>query len=140
MIARTHIVSFPAASPGNWHMIGRMMMNCVVVKRDPRPRKRKRPDKSTDGKYGSSLPIILHLNIESPSARKIWVFSQLVTRLKALVIFRQETHCTNTYQLMMPHFALASMISSKKQDLTTFVHEKLSWARTDRSPEGSESA
>ena len=83
------------------------------------------------------MPIILHLNIECLSARKICIVSQLSTRYKALVILLQEMHCTSADLLLIPHFILASLVSSTKHALDTFVHEKLSWALTDQYPEES---
>ena len=70
------------------------------------------------------------------SARKICIVSQLATRYKGLVILLQETHCTNTDQLVIPHFTLAGLVSSKRHGQTTFAHEKLNWALTNQSPEG----
>ena len=80
------------------------------------------------------MPISLDLNIESLSPRKICVVSQLATRYSTLVILLQEIHCTNAEQLLISHFALAGLVSSKKYGLAAFVYEKLSWALTDRSP------
>ena len=46
-------------------------------------------------------------------------------------------NCTNADQVMIPHISLAGLVSSKKHNLATFVHEKLRSAPTERSSEGS---
>ena len=102
------------------------------------PPERKRLCKSTDGKCGLSVPMILHVNIENLSAKKACVINQLATRYEAVIIFLQETYCTNSNQLVVPHFKLADVVSSKNHGLAMFVHKMQSWALTDRSPEGSE--
>ena len=71
------------------------------------------------------MPIILHLNTKGLSARKICVVSQLATRHKTLMILLQESHYTNADQLVIPHFTLAGLLSSKKLGLAAFVSEKL---------------
>ena len=95
---------------------------------------RKRPGKSTNGRCGPSVPIFLHLNIESVSARKICVVSRLATRYKTLAILLQEIHGTNADQLEISHFMPAGLVSSKNLDLAAFVRENLSWAVTNRFP------
>ena len=93
---------------------------------DIKGRKQKRFYKSTNAKYGSFVPIKLHLNIEGLSANKICVFSRLATRHKGFVILLQETHCTNADQLVslhllhftnLPNFTLAGWVSSRKHGL-----------------------
>ena len=85
---------------------------------DPRLLRRKKLDKSTYVRPGPFMPIILRLNIESQSANKIYVISQLATRHKAL----QETHCINLDQLVILAiwiFTLAGWVLSRKHG---FVH------------------
>ena len=84
------------------------------------------------------VPIILHLNVEGLSAKKICVISQLAARHKALVILLQETHCTNADQLVITHFTVTGWVSSRKPGLATFVHEKLSWTLVNQFSEKSE--
>ena len=59
---------------------------------------------------------------------------RLAHKIKALVIFLQETHCTCFDKLVIPIFALAGSIPSRKHGLATFVHESLSWTLAGRSP------
>ena len=118
-----------------------MLMNLGCFRGDEkidlRLQKRKRLDKSTNAKYVLFVPIILHLNVEGLSTNNICVISQLATTQKVPVIFLHEIHCTNAYQLVIPHFALAGWVSSRKHELATFVHEKLSWTLADQSEERS---
>ena len=129
----SHIMNLQAASPGNWHMTNQMMMNARCFRggerMDPWPRKRKRKRfrKSTESRCEPSVPVLLHLNVEGLTARKICVVSQLATRCKALVIIIQETHCSNADQQVISHFTLVGLVSSRKHGLATFVHEMLSW-------------
>ena len=106
---------------------------------DPRLRKqkRKKPGGLTDGRCGPSVSIVLHLSVEGLSARKICVVSQLATKYKALVIFLEEAHGAKANRLVIPLFSLSGLVSSKKHGLATLVYEKLCWALTDLSPEGS---
>ena len=66
------------------------------------------------------------------------MINQLVTKHKVLVVFLQETHCTNADQLALPNFTLAGSVSSRKHGLATFVHKKLNWTLADQSSDGSE--
>ena len=103
---------------------------------DPRPRKH-RGVKLKDAACGLPMPTTLQLNVEGLHASKICVIRQLAERHKALVILLQETHCTNTDQLVIPHFTLAGAVLSRKHGLATFVHEKLKWTLADQSCSGS---
>ena len=108
---------------------------------DPRLQKQNRLDKSTNAskvhKCGPFVLMILYLNVEALSTNKICFISQSATRHKALVILLQETHCTNAHQVVIPHFTLAAWVLSRKPNLATFVHEKLSWTLADQSSERS---
>ena len=75
-----------------WVLPGRKKIN-------PWLRKRKRLDKSINARCGPFVLINISLNVEGLSANKICVISQLATRHKALIIFLQETNCTNANQL-----------------------------------------
>ena len=138
-----HIVGLHAARPGKWHVTSQMMINSWCFRGGkkivpwPKKRKRKRLGKCTDARCGPSVHIILHLNIESPSVQKICIVILLAIRFKTHVILLQETRCTNGYQLVTTRFAQDGLVSSRKHGLATLVHKKLSWALTNRSPEGS---
>ena len=78
-------------------------------------------------------PSILQLNIEGLTASKMNVLGHLATKLGALSILLQETHCTSTEKLVIPHFQLAGSSLSRKHGLASFVHERLNWTLFDLS-------
>ena len=83
------------------------------------------------------MPVMLRLKIKGLRERKICVVSQLTTRYKALVNLLQYTNCANADQLGdTTPFTLVGLISSRKHGLAALVHEKPTWALTDRSLEG----
>ena len=83
-------------------------------------------------------PAVLQLNIEGTTVSKISVVKHLAHKTKSLIIFFQETHCTCVDKLVIPNFALAGLIPSRKNTLATFFHESLSWTLASQSPEDSE--
>ena len=83
-------------------------------------------------------PAVLQLNTEGTTASKISMVENLAHKTKALVIHLQETHCTCVDKLVIPNFALAGSIPSRKHSLAPFVHESLSWTLAGQSPEDSE--
>ena len=83
-------------------------------------------------------PSILQLNIEGLTAGKMNVLHHLATRLEALVILLQETHCTSAEKLVLSNYKLAESSLSRKHGLATFVHKRLQWSLHDQSPMTSE--
>ena len=83
-------------------------------------------------------PTILQLNIEGLTASKMNVLHHLAMQSEALVILLQETHCTDTEKLVLPHYQLAGSSLSRKHGLATFVHERLRYTLLDQSPPTSE--
>ena len=83
-------------------------------------------------------PAELQLNIEGTTVSKMGVVEDLVHKTNALVILLQETHCTGVDKLVIPNFALAGSIPSRKHSLAIFVYESLFWTLAQRSPGDSE--
>ncbi|KAJ8387233.1 hypothetical protein AAFF_G00159520 [Aldrovandia affinis] len=71
----------------------------------------------------TDLPLILQLNTEGLTTSKISVIEQLAYTFKALIILLQETHCVSADKLVLPNFALAGSILSRKHGLATFIHK-----------------
>ena len=69
---------------------------------------------------------VLQLNSEETTASNIGVVEHLAHKIKALVLLHQVTHCTGVDKLVIPNFALAGSIPSRKHSLATFVHDSLS--------------
>ena len=78
---------------------------------------------------------MLQLNIEGTTASKIGMVQRLANMTKALVILLQEMYCTCVDKLVIPNYALAGSISSRKHSLATIVHESLSRTLASGSPE-----
>ena len=78
-----------------------------------------------------SRPIILQLNIEDLTASKMNVLHHFAMQSEALVIFLQETHCTDAEKLVLPNYQLAGSSLSRKHGLATFVHERLRYTLLD---------
>ena len=55
------------------------------------------------------------------------------SKTKTLILLLQETRCTCVDKLVIPNFALAGSILSRKHSLDTFVHESLSWTQAGQS-------
>jgi len=50
---------------------------------------------------------------------------QVACKNKAFIIVLQETHCTTADKLVISNFSQAGSVLIRKQDLATFVHERL---------------
>ena len=83
-------------------------------------------------------PAVLQLNIKGLIASKMNVLHHLAVQYEALVILLQEIHCTCAYKLTIPGFAPAGSSLRRKDDLATFVHDRLKWTLVDQSPTTSE--
>ena len=61
------------------------------------------------------------------------ILHHLSMQSEALFILLQETHCTDAEKLVLPNYQLAGSSLSRKQGLTTFVHEWLRYMLLDQS-------
>ena len=81
---------------------------------------------------------ILQLNIKGLTASKINVLHYLAMQSEAFVILLQESHCTDAEKLVLPSYQLAGSSSNRKQNLATFVHERIRYTLLDQAPPTSE--